>query len=82
MNRLFEKIIIAWCWLSTFLLIAAVGVVVGFLMIKGAAALNLELIFGDTAPLDALLLRRAVFGGLFPAIIGTILLVGMAISVV
>jgi phosphate transport system permease protein len=81
MNRLFEKIVIAWCWLSTFLLIAAVGVVIGFLLIKGAPALNQEIILGDTAPLDALLLRRAVFGGLFPAIIGTILLVGMAIII-
>ncbi len=79
MNHFFEKIVIAWCWMSTFLLIAAVGVVIGFLTIKGAPALNLELIFGDTAPLDALLLRRAVFDGLFPAIIGTILLVLLAI---
>jgi phosphate transport system permease protein len=79
MNQLFEKIVIAWCWLSTFLLITAVGVVIGFLVIKGAPALNLKLIFGDTAPLDALLLRRAVFDGLFPAIIGTLLLVLLAI---
>jgi phosphate transport system permease protein len=79
MNQLFEKIVIAWCWLSTFLLITAVGVVIGFLVIKGAPALNLNLIFGDTAPLDALLLRRAVFDGLFPAIIGTLLLVLLAI---
>jgi phosphate transport system permease protein len=60
-------------------LITAVGVVIGFLVIKGAPALNLKLIFGDTAPLDALLLRRAVFDGLFPAIIGTLLLVLLAI---
>jgi phosphate transport system permease protein len=79
MNQFFEKIVIAWCWLSTFLLITAVGVVIGFLVIKGAPALNLKLIFGDTAPLDALLLRRAVFDGLFPAIIGTLLLVLLAI---
>jgi phosphate transport system permease protein len=79
MNQLFEKIVIAWCWLSTFLLITAVGVVIGFLVIKGAPALNLNLIFGDTAPLDALLLRRAVFDGIFPAIIGTLLLVLLAI---
>jgi phosphate transport system permease protein len=79
MNQLFEKIVIAWCWLSTFLLITAVGVVIGFLVIKGAPALNLKLIFGDTAPLDALLLRRAVFDGIFPAIIGTLLLVLLAI---
>jgi len=79
MNQCFEKIVIAWCWLSTFLLITAVGVVIGFLVIKGGSALNLKLIFGDTAPLDALLLRRAVFDGLFPAIIGTLLLVLLAI---
>ena len=81
MNQLFEKIVIVWSWLSAVLLITAVGVVIGFLLIKGAPALNLQLIFGDTTPLDALLMRSAVFDGLFPAIIGTILLVLLAIII-
>jgi phosphate transport system permease protein len=81
MNQLFEKIVIIWSWLSAVLLITAVGVVIGFLIIKGAPALNLHLIFGDTAPLDAMLMRSAVFDGLFPAIIGTILLVLLAIII-
>ncbi|MFH2121866.1 MAG: ABC transporter permease subunit [Pseudomonadota bacterium] len=47
----------------------------GYLLFKGLRVVNLALIFGTTNPLDALVLRRQVFDGLFPAMVGTSLLV-------
>ncbi len=67
-------------WGSTLLLLSLVATVIGFLAFKGAGSFSLELVFGDTPPLEALLLRRPVFGGLLPAIVGTVSLVVLAIS--
>ena len=70
-----------WAWGSAMVMLAAVGAVVGFLFAKGYASLNQGLVFGDTAPLDALLLRRPVFDGLFPAMVGTLVLVLLSVAV-
>lgn len=43
--------------------------------------MNLELIFGDVAPIDAMLRRKQVFDGLFPAIAGTLALVVLSIGI-
>ncbi|MDD2605705.1 MAG: phosphate ABC transporter permease PstA [Desulfobacteraceae bacterium] len=67
-------------WGSTLLLLASVATVIGFLLIKGYSSLSLKLVFGDTPPMEALLLRRPVFGGLFPAMVGTFSLVVLAIT--
>lgn len=67
-------------WGCTLLLLASVATVIGFLVLKGAGSLSLALVFGDTPPLEALLLRRPVFGGLLPAIVGTVSLVVLAIG--
>jgi phosphate transport system permease protein len=67
-------------WGSTLLLLSLVATVIGFLVFKGAGSFSIELVFGDTPPLEALLLRRPVFGGLLPAIVGTVSLVVLAIS--
>ncbi len=42
--------------------------------------MNFALIFGTTDPVAALMLRRQVFDGLFPAMIGTLLLVIMSVG--
>lgn len=82
---LIEKSVILYAWLCGLLLAAAVGALVGYVVVKGAGSLSMELFFGDTRPLDALLLRRQVFDGIFPAMAGTLTLVvlsmGMAIPV-
>ena len=56
-----------------------VASVIGFLVYKGSTVISLKLVFGDTPPLAALLMRRPVFGGLFPAMVGTIALVVLAV---
>ena len=79
-GRVLEFSVICFSWLSGLVLMGAVFSVIGFLFVKGAGALNLALIFGDTPVVDALLLRRPVFDGLFPAIAGTFLLVVLSVS--
>lgn len=78
---LIEKGVVLYAWLCGLLLITAVGGLVGYVVVKGAASLSLPLFFGDTHPLDALLLRRQVFDGIFPAMAGTLTLVGLSITI-
>lgn len=80
MRALGQKAIVVWSGFSTFILLGAVAWIIGFLFYKGMPALNLELIFGDTDIIDALLLRQPVFDGLLPAVIGTFLLVVTAVA--
>ncbi|HOE18390.1 MAG TPA: phosphate ABC transporter permease PstA [Syntrophorhabdaceae bacterium] len=75
-----ERLIIGLSWLSTMALLCAVIAIIGYLCVKGFPSLTMRLIFGDTGAVDALLLRRQVFNGLFPAIAGTVVLVVMSIG--
>jgi phosphate transport system permease protein len=80
-GRIQQYLIVVWAWSCALLLVSAVSAVIGFLIVGGAGALNLELIFGHTPILDALLMRRPVFGGLFPAIVGTVLLILISVAI-
>lgn len=46
-----------------------------FIIIQGLPALNLQLLFGETPPLDAILGTRPVWEGIWPALAGTLCLV-------
>jgi phosphate transport system permease protein len=76
-----QLLITAGSWCSALILLGAVLAVIGFLLFKGAGTLNGELIFGHTPVWDALLLRRPVFEGLWPAICGTLLLVLLSVTI-
>ncbi len=80
MNRFLEKLAVALAWVCGLTLLGAVAVLLGYLVMKGAGSLDGALIFGDVGPLDALLLRRQVFDGIFPAVAGTLLLVILSVS--
>jgi phosphate transport system permease protein len=80
-TSLTEKGITLWAWLSGIVLTAAVGGLMGYVLIEGVGTLSLALLFGDTVPLDAILLRQQVFNGIFPAIVGTLALVCLAIGI-
>jgi len=71
-NRRVERLIGALFGLMTVLLVVPVLVILAVLVVNGAPALSLEFIF--TAPVDQ---GRA--GGIFPAILGTIWLVTVAL---
>jgi phosphate transport system permease protein len=75
-----QRILLGFCWLSGFLTLASVATLLIFLFSRGAPSLSLELIFGDTDPLKALLLQEQVFAGLFPAVVGTTAVVILSVS--
>jgi phosphate transport system permease protein len=60
-------------------LVASISSIIGYLVFKGFETLNLSLIFGDVDPIDAILFKRRVFDGLFPAIVGTLFLVLLSV---
>ena len=74
------RIVTFFSWASALILLACVSTVVGYLVIKGAGALSLDLVFGETPPREARMLRSQVYSGLWPAIVGTLLLVATAIA--
>jgi phosphate transport system permease protein len=80
LNRASERFVTGFSWLSGLSLLAAISYIVGYLLVKGLPMLSLDLIFGDTRPVDALLLKRQVFDGLFPAIVGTLSLVVLSVG--
>lgn len=80
MNKLIEQSVYFMIWICALLYFGAVLGIIGFLAIKGSELLSLSLIFGDVGAIDAILLRKQVFDGLFPAIAGTILLVVLTMS--
>ena len=64
----------------SFIAMVLVYILLGFILYKGFSYISMELIFADTNPIDALLLKQRVFDGIFPAIIGTFMLIILALS--
>jgi phosphate transport system permease protein len=75
-----ERVVVSWAWLSGLLLIAAVSAVLGYLLVKSLPVLRPALIFGDTPPIAALLFQQPVFDGLWPAMLGTVILVVLSVG--
>jgi phosphate transport system permease protein len=80
MRKWFEQGITLFSWGSVLLLLSALSFVLGYLVFRGGGSVGSGLVFGNIPPLDALLLRRQVFNGLFPAIVGTFALVLIAVG--
>ena len=76
-----DRLLSVFSWICALVLTTGVCIIIGFLILKGWRSLNLELIFADTRPLDAILLKRQVFGGLFPAMAGTFFLVILSVGI-
>jgi phosphate transport system permease protein len=70
-----EKSVLVLSWTLTVALGGVILVFLGYLLIKGLPTLGSELIFGQVAPVKALLGHERVFEGIFNAIIGTLSLV-------
>jgi phosphate transport system permease protein len=79
MKRLAEKMVIVFTWVCTLSLLGAVGAIFSFLLWQGWSGLNLQTLFRDTTVWEALTLKKEVFHGLFPAMVGTVLLVVVSI---
>lgn len=75
-----DRLLTIFSWASALSLFSGLAVILGFLTAKGYKALSMDLIFSDVHPLDALLLKKQVFDGLFPAVAGTLLLILLSIG--
>ncbi len=69
-----------WCMLSVFALILSVGYVIGFIFYRGVPALSLSLFFGDTPVIDAVFGLSPVWGGIWPACVGSVSVVSGALG--
>lgn len=78
--RPLENLTVLFAWAAGLVLVSAVGLLLGYLLYKGHASVDLGLIFGEAQPLQALLLRQRVFNGLLPAIGGTLALIVLSIT--
>ena len=81
MNRLLNISVVGFCWASGVFFFGVLACIVGYLLYKGAGVIDLRLVFGDADPFHALLLKQRVFDGLFPAMVGTFLLVIISVSI-
>ncbi len=77
-HNLAEKVVLFFSWVTTLVLGLSVSIFLGYLLWKGFPSLGPKLIFGQADPLMAVLGRVRVFDGIFPAIAGTICLVGLS----
>lgn len=59
---------------------AGTGIMI-FLISKGWQTLNLSLIFGNVPVIDAILLKKRVFNGIFPAVAGSFALVFISVLI-
>jgi len=80
MSRWMERSMIVFCWTCGITLLTAITTILGYLLYKGLGSVNLRLIFGDIPVVDALLLRKHVFAGLFPAMVGTFAVVTLSVG--
>ena len=77
-TKLIENSVLFYCWFCGFLLIAAIGILIGFLILKSIPTLRLDLIFGDTPWHQAITGQQVVFDGIWPAMVGTFYLIALS----
>lgn len=75
MNGLRPRLLQALAWSAAVGTTTIVTALIVFVVVRGGRALGPDLFFSDTDWLDALLGRRPVFGGIWPSLVGTLLLV-------
>ncbi|PLY04380.1 MAG: phosphate ABC transporter permease [Desulfuromonas sp.] len=78
MNRLVTLLIRGWSWFSVLLFCSALASLLWFLLRHGVPTLGLELFFGDAPVGKAILGQVRVWDALWPACVGTLLLVLLA----
>lgn len=81
MNTFKNHLLSVFSWACVLILLSAFLSIIGFLLLNGYKTFQTSLIFGDTGIVDALLLKKPVFDGLFPAIAGTVMLVIISVAI-
>jgi phosphate transport system permease protein len=78
MTRWFDRLFGFWCYLASLgILVTVLGMLL-YVLVRGGSLLGPDLLFGDVSWSDAVLGRRRVFDGIWPAIVGTVALVAGA----
>lgn len=80
MRLIFERLFIVFAWLSTAATMVAIFILVGFLVYRGYSTISMELFFGQAQWFKGLIGAQPVFGGLWPAMAGTLALVLLSCS--
>ncbi|MGL6069641.1 PstA family ABC transporter permease [Craterilacuibacter sp.] len=75
-----EYLVLALCRLAAAGFVALAMLLFGFLLWHGLPAINGALFFGDTPAWLAISAQQAVWGGIWPALVGSLMLVLVAIS--
>ncbi len=75
MGRRQTGFLVLFAWSSVFLVLGSVLLLLGFLWRRGWDSISLRLFFGEAPPWEALLGQVPVWDGLWPACVGTLLLV-------
>lgn len=78
MKRMIDPLLLGFAWFSAGAVVLAVALLVSYLLLRGGTHLELPLFFGDTHWFDAVIGRAPVFGGIWPALLGTFLLVALS----
>ena len=73
-----ESSVSIWAWLSTVCVVLVLAIYSCFLLLRGFSSLKMSLFFGDADPWLAFLVRVPVWDGIWPAAVGTVLLVIMS----
>lgn len=81
MAKASDRLLAGLAWLSGISVPAAVALLLGFLAYRGLAGVDLALFFSDTPWLGAMLGQRPVFGGIWPALVGTFSLVFLSSAI-
>jgi len=75
MKSICDPLLIGFAWLSALTVMLVAALLMGFLLWRGLASVDVELFFGETNWLDAVTGKAPVFGGIWPALAGTFYLV-------
>ena len=78
MGKGYRFLLLSWVWLSVMVLVSIVAGFIVFLLYHGLPSVNLQLFFGDTPVLPALLGQMRVWDALWPACVGTFSVIALA----
>jgi phosphate transport system permease protein len=78
MRTVSDRLLATLAWLSGGGVLLAIMLLLGFLFRRGMGSIDLRLFFGDTPWFEAMIGARPVFGGIWPALVGTFSLVVLA----
>lgn len=81
MKKTLDRLIAVYAWLCAIGALLATSLLLVFLLKRGWGAIDSRLFFGDTPWLSAVTGARPVFEGIWPAVVGTFLLVSLSSAI-